>query len=159
MEPWWLSSHWSGDRVVNDLQHTTLALTWSDERSIWPIRSIGRFGHAQAHVYFLPNVLSNLLMRNNAKPLILYVLGGDKLIVLRGKDFLTLLDWVIKKTEFGRGLKSCSQSKYTVSAKANGFSSWFIPFSSWTMWWMVENRTREKHYIWLLSQTKHSNVI
>ena len=29
-------------------------------------------------------------------------------IVLKGKDFLTLLDWVIKKTEFDRGSKSCS---------------------------------------------------
>ena len=32
-----------------------------------------------------------------------------------------------------------------VSAKANMFSSWFIPFSSWTLWWVVKHRTSEKY--------------
>ena len=31
-----------------------------------------------------------------------------------------------------------------VSAKMNGFSPWFIPFSSWTPWWVVEHWTSEK---------------
>ena len=32
----WLSSHWSGDKVVNGLQHTILALTLCDGRSNRP---------------------------------------------------------------------------------------------------------------------------
>ena len=32
-----------------------------------------------------------------------------------------------------------------ISAKANGFPTWFIPFSSWTLWWVVEHRTSEKY--------------
>ena len=28
---------------------------------------------------------------------------------------------------------------------ANGFPPWFIPFSNWTRWWVVEHRTSEKY--------------
>ena len=32
-----------------------------------------------------------------------------------------------------------------ISAKANRFPPWFILFSSWTPWWVVEHRTSEKY--------------
>ena len=99
-EPWWLSSHWCGDRVVNGLQHNTLALTWSDGAvGLGPIRSIGWSRHTVAHMLvFLPIVsykstlveLFDLLFRNYSQPFISYVLegrGGWGSIVLRDKTY------------------------------------------------------------------------
>ena len=48
-------------------------LTGSRIGSIW---SIGWSHHVLAHIYFLTNVLSNLLLQNNAQPFISLVVEG-----------------------------------------------------------------------------------
>ena len=74
IEPWWLSSHWSGDRVVNDLQHTTLALGLTTGW-IGPIRSIGWSCQALAPICFFLTVLLNLHLQQIPNP---YLLGARR---------------------------------------------------------------------------------
>ena len=55
-ESCWLSSHWSGDRVVNDLQHITLALTQSNGKSDRP-NPINRLVMSSLRIYmFYPDL-------------------------------------------------------------------------------------------------------
>ena len=87
--------------VVNGLQHTTLALTWSDVQSDRPnLISQLVWSCPSTYVYFLQNILSSLLSQNNSHPFILYVLEGRGWgsIVLKGRVFWPLLDCSVIKT-------------------------------------------------------------
>ena len=72
-EPWWLSSHWSGNKVVNVLQHTTLALTWSDGQSGRP-EPINRLVMSSP-ICFIPTVLLNLHLQQVPNT---YLLGARR---------------------------------------------------------------------------------
>ena len=83
----------------------------------------------------------------------LYLIGarewGLRVNWVERKGRLTLSDWVIKTSIWQRFEILLLIQVYwyciLVSAKANGFPPWFIPFSSWTPWWVVEHRTSEKY--------------
>ena len=132
MGSWWLSSHWSGNRMVNGLQHTNLALTWSDRQSDRPNPInwlVPTFPSSYIFAFF-PTILFNLLYWNNSKAFILYVLegrvGAEGQLCCEQKHFWPLLNCRVLKPKFCRGWRLRSWYEYTgcaspVSAKANGF--------------------------------------
>ena len=84
--------------------------------------------------------------------------------MLREKDFLTLLNWVIKIRIWERFEILLLILVYwyciPVPAKPNRFLPWFIPFLSWTPCWVVKHRISEKYKtVFAFSQTKYSNEL
>ena len=145
MESWWLSSHWSGNRVVNDLQHTTLALTWSDRQLDRPnpINQLVLLC-SSTHVYFPPNILSNLLLWNNAQS---FLQEGKGLRVnsVKRKGFFDSSRLSNLAEAQNLALNMCILVLYPCLSQGEWFPLWFIPFSSWTPWWVVEHWTIERH--------------
>ena len=93
--------------------------------------------------------LFNLILRNYSQPFIPYVLegGGWGSIVLRSRTY-DRCEIVIFKSIIWQRLRIILFAWVywyciPVSAKANGLPPWFIPFSSWIPWWVVEHKTSE----------------
>ena len=144
MESWWMRSHWSGD-------NTPLALTWSEGQLDRPNpinRQVLSCPHARL---FFPKFIIQSALAEQCPTF--YLIGarrrGLRVNCVKRKRFLTLLDWVIKTRIWHRLEILLMLWVYwyciPIKVKANGFTPWFIPFSSWTPWWVVDHRTSEKY--------------
>ena len=162
-ESWWLSSHWSGNRVVNGLSHTQL----------WPLLGLtgGRIGpdpinrlvlsYPSTCTFFLPNLQFNLHLRNNSQPF--YFIGARRWrlqlcwrsIVLR-IEFWPLFNFQALKPEISRESEFRSWYEYTGNVYPSqpgrmGFPTWLIPNTSRTPRWVLEHWTNEKHTLIMAS--------
>ena len=155
MGSWWLSSHWSGDRVISDLQHATLVLTWSEERSDRP-DPINQLVMLSPSTYmFYPDYTFKSALVANSQT---YLLGARRRwmkvnCVERIGICPVLRTWNWQQLE---NLPSAWVYWLCIpaSTKANGFPPWYIPNTIWILWWVVKHRTKEKYIACIPSSNK-----
>ena len=108
-----LNSHWSGDRVVNDLQNTTLLLTWFDRRLDW-LDPINRPVISSPSTYmFIPTVLSNLHLEQVPNA---YILGARRWWLMV-TCFEKIIIWPVQRILFGNCSKNNPQLEYSPQPK------------------------------------------
>ena len=154
MESWWLSSHWSGDRVVNDLQHTTLALTWSDGRSDRP-DPISRLFMSSPSTYVLSQRSFKSALGANSQPLSVSCWK----VMAEGQ-----LSWENRNLTSAEDLKLATARKLTFSSSilvaypCLNKGEWVSPLAhshrSWTPWRVEERRASEKYTVSMVSLNK-----
>ena len=120
-----------------------------------PIQSIGLSCQAQAPTCFILTVLLNLHLQQVPNP---YLLGVRRWW-LRVNCIERIGIWPLLRTWNWQRLKNLSSTRVywsciPVSTKANGFPPWFIPNTSWILWWVVERRASEKYIAHMVSSNK-----
>ena len=156
-ESWRLSSHWSGYRVVNGLQHTTSALTWSDNWLDRP-NPINQLVLAPT---FIPTILLNLHLQQVPNP---YFLGARKWW-LRINCVERIEIWPVLRTWNWQWLKNLPTVWVywlciSISTKANGFPPWYIPYTNWILWWVVEHNASKKRATQkTVKKTRNGNLL
>ena len=149
------SSHLSGDRAVNGLQHTTLALTWSDSRSDRP-DPMNRLVMSSPSTYmFYPDRTFKSTLQQIPNP---YLLDARRRwlrvnFVERIQLWPVLRVWNWQRLG-NRPSTRVYWSHIPVSTKANGLPPWFIPNTSWTPLWVAERRASEKYTAYMASSNK-----
>ena len=138
-----LSSHWSGNKEVNDLQHTTLALTWSDG---WldRLNLINQLVMSSPSTYmFYPNRTFKSAL-TSYQPLSFRCQKAVAESQLRWKDRnLTSADDLKLATARKPTLSSSILVMYPCLNQGEWVYPFFIPNTSWTLWWVVEHRANE----------------
>ena len=162
MGSWWLSSHWSGDRVVNDLQHTTLAFTCSGGRLDRPdpLNRLVMSSPSTNMFYFDRTVLLNLHLQQVLNP---YILGARRgwlrvNCIERIGISPKLRTWNWQRLEnlpSARLYWSC----IPVSTKANGFPLGTFPtqIGLCVGWWST-GPAKNMHHLWCLQIKSHQSV-
>ena len=129
--------------MVNGLQHTTLALTWSDGG---PIRSIGWSCQALAPIYFFLTVVLNLHLQQVPNTYQLVARRRWLRVSCVKNRYLTSAENLKLATARKPTLNLSILVAYPPSQpRRMGYPTWFIHNTSWTPWWVEERRASEKY--------------
>ena len=153
-ETCWLSSHWSSDREVNDLQHAILALTWSDGFSNRPNSIIWLVMSSPITYIFYPDHTFNSTLAASCQPLLIrsYKTVPESQLRWEKRNFTSAENLKLATEAYPQ--LECTGRVSPVSTKANRLPVWFIPNTSWTPWKVVERMASEKYTAYMAYSNK-----
>ena len=149
--------HWFGDRVINDLQHTILALTWSDGRSDCP----DPINHTPAHIclFSLKYIIQSSLAEQCPT---LYLIGtrrqGLRVKYVLKKWFFDPVRLSYKNQNLAEAQNIALNMSILVLHARISQGEWVSLLVNSLLkldsWWVVEHRTSKKHITDIASFSK-----